>query len=169
MAGIDIDQYAQVLDQTSKPIPGVFAAGATTGGLEGGSDSVYIGGLIKSGSFGLIAAERIAHLQGKTVNIQFPKRIGDDTSSLDKTSETNKNASYGLERFPVLRSLIRFGKPIAILLGLLAAIITFSLLPASLGWLSSLIALGIGGFFLVIILGVVELIVLITEFLIPDQ
>jgi hypothetical protein len=54
------------------------------------------------------------------------------------------------------------------MLGALAAIITFSLLPSSLGWLSPLIALGIGGFTLIIILGVVELIVLITEFLIPE-
>ena len=73
-----------------------------------------------------------------------------------------------LERFPVLRNLIRFGKPIAIILGVLATLLTFSLLPASLGWLNPLIALGVGGLILVIILGVVELIVLITEFLIPD-
>jgi len=168
MTGIDIDQHAQVLDKSSNPIPGLFAAGATTGGLEGGSDSVYIGGLIKSGSFGLIAAERIAHLQGKPINIQHPKRIGDDSQQSDPASVSTKNASYGLERFPVLRSLIRFGKPIAMVLGALAAIITFSLLPSSLGWLSPLIALGIGGFILIIILGVVELIVLITEFLIPE-
>jgi len=168
MTGIDIDQHAQVLDKTSNPIPGLFAAGATTGGLEGGSDSVYIGGLIKSGSFGLIAAERIAHLQGKSINIQYPKRIGDDAQPSDQVSVSTKNASYGLERFPVLRSLIRFGKPIAMMLGALAAMITFSLLPSSLGWLSPLLALGIGGFILVIILGVVELIVLITEFLIPE-
>jgi len=168
MTGIDIDQHAQVLDKSSNPIPGLFAAGATTGGLEGGSDSVYIGGLIKSGSFGLIAAERIAHLQGKSINIQYPKRIGDDSQQSDQTSVASKNASYGLERFPVLRSLIRFGKPIAILLGLLVAVITLSLLPSSLGWLSTVIALGVGGLVLVIILGLVELIVLITEFLIPD-
>jgi fumarate reductase flavoprotein subunit len=168
MTGIDIDQHAQVLDKSSNPIPGLFAVGATTGGLEGGSDSVYIGGLIKSGSFGLIAAERIAHLQGKPINIQHPKRIGDDSQQSDPASVSTKNASYGLERFPVLRSLIRFGKPIAMVLGALAAIITFSLLPSSLGWLSPLIALGIGGFILIIILGVVELIVLITEFLIPE-
>ena len=168
MTGIDIDQHAQVLDKSSNPIPGLFAVGATTGGLEGGSDSVYIGGLIKSGSFGLIAAERIAHLQGKPINIQYPKRIGDDSQQSDPASVSTKNASYGLERFPVLRSLIRFGKPIAMMLGALAAIITFSLLPTSLGWLSPLIALGIGGFILIIILGVVELIVLITEFLIPE-
>ena len=169
MAGIDIDQHAQVLDQASKPIPGLFAAGAATGGLEGGTDSVYIGGLIKSGSFGLIAAERIAHLQGKNIEIQYPKRIGDDSKNLEKASNVSSNVSYGLERFPVLRSLIRFGKPIAILLGLLVSIITLSLLPSSLGWLSTVIALGVGGLVLVIILGVVELVVLITEFLIPDQ
>ena len=168
MTGIDIDQHAQVLDKSSLPIPGLFAAGATTGGLEGGSDSVYIGGLIKSGSFGLIAAERIAHLQGKPVNIQYPKRIGDDPVPLEKTNEVTKNVSYGLERFPVLRSLIRFGKPIAMIIGLLASILTFSFLPSSLGWLSPLIALSVGGLILVIILGVVELIILITEFLIPD-
>ncbi len=168
MAGIDIDQHAQVLDKTSMPIPGLFAAGAATGGLEGGSDSVYIGGLIKSGSFGLLAAERIAHLQGKAIHIQYPKRIGEEPAKLDNPLDARNDVSYGLERFPVLRNLIRFGKPIAIILGVFASLLTFSLLSASLGWLTPLIALGVGGLILVIILGVVELIVLITEFLIPD-
>jgi fumarate reductase flavoprotein subunit len=35
----------------------LFAAGATTGGLEGGPAAGYVGGLMKAVVFGLLAAE----------------------------------------------------------------------------------------------------------------
>lgn len=59
MGGISIDGYGAVLRPDRTPIPGLFAAGAATGGLEGG-DFGYVGGLIKAGVFGLRAAEKIA-------------------------------------------------------------------------------------------------------------
>ena len=205
MVGIDIDAHAQVLDANATPIPGLFAAGATTGGLEGGKDSAYIGGLIKSGSFGLLAAERIATLEGKEVLLEQPQRnatkaaarvnensdadvaghesLRKNTSAGEQQSQggslgagTAKSSSgqsypataYGLARFPVLRAAIRFGKAIAIGLSLVVSLALYALSSSSLGWVSAPLAIGVGALVLVVVLGVVELIKLVTEFLIPD-
>ena len=59
MGGIIVDDQARVLDRHDKPIPGLYAAGSTVGGLDGGPHSGYFGGLIKA-TIGLIAAETIA-------------------------------------------------------------------------------------------------------------
>jgi fumarate reductase flavoprotein subunit len=60
MGGISIDERARVLDRHNMPIPGLFAAGCTTGGLEGGSHIGYVGGLAKSACMALLASETIA-------------------------------------------------------------------------------------------------------------
>lgn len=62
MGGILTDAAAQVLDRDERPIPGLLAAGAGTGGLEGFSRSGYSGGLSKSATFGMIAGETAAVL-----------------------------------------------------------------------------------------------------------
>lgn len=59
MGGIVVNGDAQVLDTAGKPIPGLYAAGSTVGGLDGGPHSGYVGGLIKA-CIGLRAGERIA-------------------------------------------------------------------------------------------------------------
>lgn len=60
MGGIAINGDGRIIDGKGMPIPGLYAAGTTTAGLEGGGDLVgYVGGLIKS-VFGLRAAEHIA-------------------------------------------------------------------------------------------------------------
>jgi fumarate reductase flavoprotein subunit len=59
MGGIVVDGDARVLDKNDKPIPGLYAAGSTVGGLDGGPHAGYVGGLIKA-TFGLRAAETIA-------------------------------------------------------------------------------------------------------------
>lgn len=48
MGGISIDANGRVLNNEGDPIPGLFASGCCTGGLEGGSQSGYVGGLTKS-------------------------------------------------------------------------------------------------------------------------
>jgi fumarate reductase flavoprotein subunit len=62
MGGIAIDRRAQVIRTNGAPIPGLYAAGACTGGLEGGPMAGYIGGLCKALSLGYIAAASIAAL-----------------------------------------------------------------------------------------------------------
>ncbi|MGA7782930.1 MAG: FAD-binding protein [Paraburkholderia sp.] len=60
MGGIVIDAHGRALDAGDCPISGLYAAGATTGGIEGGANSGYVGGLIKAAVFGLRAAEAAA-------------------------------------------------------------------------------------------------------------
>jgi fumarate reductase flavoprotein subunit len=59
MGGIKIDSFSRVLDDHDKVISGVYAVGSTTGGLEGGEMSGYIGGLCKAAVTGLRAGEHI--------------------------------------------------------------------------------------------------------------
>ena len=49
------------------PIAGLYAAGACTGGLEGGGNAGYSGGLTKSSVFGMVAGESIARALGRPV------------------------------------------------------------------------------------------------------
>lgn len=60
MGGILIDGEARVLRSDGSAIDGLYAAGSTTGGLEGGPLVGYLGGLAKAGVQGLLAAESIA-------------------------------------------------------------------------------------------------------------
>ena len=59
MGGIVVDGDARVLDLDDKPIAGLYAAGSTVGGLDGGPHAGYVGGLIKA-TIGLRAAETIS-------------------------------------------------------------------------------------------------------------
>ena len=60
MGGIAIDGDSRVLDANDNAITGLYAAGCTTGGLEGGEHVGYVGGLSKSSTTGFRAAEHIA-------------------------------------------------------------------------------------------------------------
>jgi fumarate reductase flavoprotein subunit len=60
MGGIHIDGDARALREDGSIVPGLYAAGASTGGLEGGPREGYIGGLLKAGVMGLRAAQSIA-------------------------------------------------------------------------------------------------------------
>lgn len=60
MGGVAIDESARVVRPDGAPIPGLFAAGSTVGGVEGGPNAGYVGGLIKAFVFGHRAAETIA-------------------------------------------------------------------------------------------------------------
>jgi fumarate reductase flavoprotein subunit len=57
LGGIAVDDRARALREDGTPIPGLFAAGNCTGGIEGGPQVGYLGGLIKALVFGLLAAE----------------------------------------------------------------------------------------------------------------
>ena len=58
--GIFTDGDGRVMSTRGAPIEGLYAVGATTGGLEGGTGGGYVGGLIKGIVFGMRAAEHIA-------------------------------------------------------------------------------------------------------------
>jgi fumarate reductase flavoprotein subunit len=58
--GIFTDGDGRVMSTRGAPIAGLYAVGATTGGLEGGTGGGYVGGLIKGVTFGMRAAEHIA-------------------------------------------------------------------------------------------------------------
>ncbi|NQV54549.1 MAG: FAD-binding protein [Rhodospirillales bacterium] len=60
MGGIEIDQHCRVLGKDGAPIAGLYAAGSSTGGLEGGPNVGYVGGLVKAFVFGMVAGEHIA-------------------------------------------------------------------------------------------------------------
>ena len=60
MGGIMIDAHGRVISEHGGAITGLYAAGAATGGLEGGPAVGYVGGLIKAVVFGLLAAEHAA-------------------------------------------------------------------------------------------------------------
>src|ERR1035437_9050162 len=60
MGGIAIDTDCRALRADGSFIPGLFAAGSTVAGLEGGKQMAYMGGLSKAFILGLLAAEGIA-------------------------------------------------------------------------------------------------------------
>lgn len=60
MGGISTDAQGRARNSQNQTIPGLYAAGACTGGLEGGGEAAgYSGGLSKSSVFGLLTGEAI--------------------------------------------------------------------------------------------------------------
>jgi fumarate reductase flavoprotein subunit len=59
MGGLAVDSQARVLHSAGRPIEGLYAAGGTIGGLEGGPFAGYTGGLAKALVFGRIAGGSI--------------------------------------------------------------------------------------------------------------
>ena len=60
MGGVAIDPDARVRAKNGGAIAGLYAAGATIGGLEGGPVTGYTGGLAKALTFGKVAGETVA-------------------------------------------------------------------------------------------------------------
>lgn len=175
MGGIDINEHAQVLDQNQQPIPGLYAAGATTGGLEGGSESAYIGGLIKAGSFGLLAAEQIATQEGKSFTIEAPRAAANGSThasvqaaSPDSSTQPVTAEAHGLARFPILNIVTRHTKAVGAMAAVAIGAIVTALGWPALSWYILPIALIIAVIVYIVVLGVGELVKLVTEFLMPE-
>jgi fumarate reductase flavoprotein subunit len=64
LGGLRVDGSARVLDADGKPIPGLYAAGGTMGGLHGGPRAGYAGGLLEACVFGLLAGTDAPRLAG---------------------------------------------------------------------------------------------------------
>ena len=60
MGGLAIDGFGRVLNGKNEAIPGLYAAGCATGGLEGGDFAGYVGGLTKSSAIAFRVANHIA-------------------------------------------------------------------------------------------------------------
>jgi len=67
MGGVLVDGCSRALNADGTVMDGLYAAGAITGGLEGGANAAYVGGLAKAGIQGLMAAETIARERGLRV------------------------------------------------------------------------------------------------------
>jgi fumarate reductase flavoprotein subunit len=61
MGGIAINEHAQALHEDGSAIAGLYVAGGAAGGLEGGPEIGYVGGLVKCGVTALRAAEHISN------------------------------------------------------------------------------------------------------------
>lgn len=72
-----------------------------------------------------------------------------------------------MEQFPVLNLITRYGRVAAIVLAVLACALSLWLLLGPLGWVAAIGALAIGGLTFIIARSYVELVVLITEMLVP--
>jgi fumarate reductase flavoprotein subunit len=167
MGGIAIDGTAQVLDETGTPIPGLLAAGAATGGLEGGRDAGYIGGLMKAGVFGLIAAERVAALkalaEGKIVDADATA-----PSIAPAKPPPRRPRRDRLAKYPMLGGIVRYGKAGGIGLSVLVATLVLWLCwPAFENWAIPM-ATAAGLITGVIALSFAELVRLITDMLLPE-
>jgi fumarate reductase flavoprotein subunit len=60
MGGIAVDEVGRVLNERNEAIPGLYAAGCCTGGLDGGPSAGYVGGLAKSAAMGINTADHLA-------------------------------------------------------------------------------------------------------------
>lgn len=57
--GIVVDEHARALRADGEPVPGLYAVGASCGGVDGGPKFGYVGGMSKGAATGLRAAEHI--------------------------------------------------------------------------------------------------------------
>lgn len=147
MGGIEIDGAARVVGNDGAPIQGLFAAGACTGGLEGGGHTAYIGGIVKAATFGLLAAEEVA----RTLT----------------TQSVDVSVTAAAERFPMLSFIVRYGATAAAVLSPILAIVVAWLCWPSLGWLGIPAGAVVGAAVYVVIRSYAEIVTLITEMLVP--
>jgi fumarate reductase flavoprotein subunit len=161
MGGVAIDGKARVLDESGRPIPGLLAAGATTGGLEGGSNAAYLSGLLKAGVFGLIAAETAHETSGQRAASRPPAAQPPAPAAL-ATSPTHA-------RYPVLRLVARYGLPASIAAGVAVAALAVLLGWPSLGVLALPVGLGAGALTGLLGASYVELVRLVTSIFMPEE
>ena len=158
MGGIRIDANGKVLREDGGTIGHLYAAGACTGGIEGGPAIGYVGGLSKSGVMGLRAAEHIAR-----------GRPGEDQSPVEQTAKSVQDSHENpAPTYPMLKRVVRYGNPasavvaLAVLaIGIAAAVAAKSMLMALAGTMAAGIV-----YFLARIL--VELVRLIMDMLVPQ-
>lgn len=166
MGGVAIDANSRVLDARGAPIPGLYAAGAATGGIEGGTNAVYIGGLVKAGAFGLLAAE---HVAATLKPADVPGKLAPQpVSGAFVAPAPQAGTGQGIARYPALRATLRYGKPAAAVLGAaFFGLLTLLLWNSLAAW--ALVPAGAGGAIVAFaVLSYTELVRMITDLLMPD-
>lgn len=145
MGGLVVDGRMRVLDEAGTPIPGLYAAGASTGGLEGGAAVGYVGGLVKGGVTGLVAAEEIAG----------PGAAAPVVAAVE-----------GPPDYPYLRAVVQYGATGSLAAAAAVALLAFLLVHGT--GLALLVgaAAGVGTYILCRVL--VDLVALITRMLLPN-
>lgn len=157
LGGIRIDADARVLNGEGKVIEGLYAAGSSTGGLEGGPYSAYVSGLSKAAVFGKHAAEHIAaSIAPQTVAASVPPSF--------PTGEQRQN-----RRYPALSFIVRHGAALAIGAACLPLVGTLWAIVAMPHWIVALSAGGVAASALTFLLArsYIELVDVIVEMLLP--
>jgi fumarate reductase flavoprotein subunit len=62
MCGLEIDARCRVRTVEGATVDGLYAAGSSVGGLEGGEQTFYLGGLAKAAILGRVAGQNAARL-----------------------------------------------------------------------------------------------------------
>jgi succinate dehydrogenase/fumarate reductase flavoprotein subunit len=163
MGGIAIDGDARVIATDGQPIPHLYAAGAATGGIEGGTNAVYIGGLVKAGTFGMLAAEHVAATLRPNAPLTAPAGIQAAPHPVSPAGEPQ-----GMARYPMLKATLRYGHAAALILGaatfLVSVLISWSFL-----WLLSIpVSAILAAVIYVAIRSYTELVRMITDLLMPE-
>jgi succinate dehydrogenase/fumarate reductase flavoprotein subunit len=63
MGGVLVNGRSEALNRDEKPIPGLYAAGDTIGGLMGGNRGGYTGGLMQAVVTGILAGENASRFK----------------------------------------------------------------------------------------------------------
>jgi fumarate reductase flavoprotein subunit len=127
MGGVRVGPNAQAVARDGTSIAGLYAVGASAGGLEGGTEIGYVGGLMRGLSSGLAAAQSIAESLGaKSPAPSLPRRA---PANEDQPARPYRNQSLERPEVQRLRMIIRHSRAIAACAAVLAGLIGFTL-----GW-----------------------------------
>jgi len=170
MGGIRVNGQAQALDTEGRVVPGLYAVGVSSGGLEGGEAVGYVGGLMRGLTGGLIAAEHLATRLGKTVPAARPLIEGSEGGAAVAQAGIAANAAVKAPpRAPALRFLARHAQAFAVCTAVFAALACgglASLVVAALPALIFALAGGAGGY--LVARAFCEMATVILETLVPD-
>ncbi len=148
MGGLAIDASARVQHKNGGSIEGLYAAGGSIGGLEGGPYVGYSGGLAKALVFGWRAANSIVIAAGATqVAVASPPTT---------------------IRYPAVQFLLRHGNALAVAVGLfiaLAGILASGL--AGIGWGWAIAGIAAGALTYLLLKSYAEIVRIIAETLLP--
>lgn len=163
MGGISVDADARALDTYGAPIPGLYAVGASAGGLEGGAQIGYVGGLMRGLTSGLAAAEHVLVAAGRNV----PSVMAAAPAHADASAPLGTGARRG-PSVRVLRLITRNAQTFAAASALLAAVGAGCIGALAGAAFAVVLALGagVGGYLLAAAFA--EMAAIILDMLVPD-